>query len=1331
MITKFIFKQWLESLLKTTTPLTWQTIHEALCNNLFFENDFLHPNYNKVKGDIFEYLIKYVYISKGYTVYLYNEIPHELKKQLNLPNTDKGIDLIIAKDDIFIGIQCKWRNKVNNSIKKCYITEFLYAMKDTGLNYGILATNVQNITPTFDNNDLLKWYLNHDVIQDINDPLIQSIINETEPEKITQPMIMYDLRDYQKEAYMTLLRDRSKAKQCIMACGTGKTVVFIHYLKYKKVNKIVIALPSLHLVKQTYQNVRKTLGKTRNILCICSDLDIDDLTCGEAANGKELYNEYLASDYEKIFTTNINIIRRRISGKKIIVLTTYQSSGLLKDCEFDLGIFDEAHKTVNNEHFGFLLYDDNCKINERVFFTATPRYFKGKNEDVVSMCNENIYGKEVFCYPFKKAIENGYILDFKIVLYVAPEGLEELVYEKWITDNKLCINGDNVVATDFISAIQLCLHIKENKCVKRILTYHNTVNNAVRYTKVLKYVFEKYDIVNKVFVMSGSTKMKDRQLIFDEFEKFDGISVICSAKVLNEGVDIPCVDTVCFVDPRKSTIDVTQCVGRAMRLHDNMKECYVLIPVMFDKIDEKHNYKQVLMILAAMCELDDKIVEEFMIKGINNKIVVRNMENMVEFKDKGTILYDIKDIEEKLECKILSSRYFSNLNWDKRLEEIKKYIDDNKKLPSQASKNNKLISMANWLSLQTRSYKKYIYIMKNEIIRNKWESFIEEYKIYFISNEDIWKDNLNKVIKYIQDNNKRPSCGSHDINISHMGQWIQNQKNNYPYKKQIMKYDNIRKMWEDFLDEYNEYFITNTEIWENKLKDVIKYIQDNNKRPSCMSKDINTRKLGKWASRQNLHYLERKEIMQNENIRILWEQFLENYGEYFMETVAIWEKTLNQVIEYIKNNNKLPSSTSNDIDVKKIGSWLLTQKQNYLKLKNVMKNKDIQILWENFVENHSIYFKDNYDIWKNNLMDLIEYIKTNNKKPSSKSNDKNTEKLNRWLFSQKRNYKKNKEIMKNNEIRVLWEDFLKEYSIYFKESNEIWESMLNNVIEYIKTNQKRPSNMSSDSNIKQMAQWIQLQKRNYIDNKGLINQNHIKKLWEDFLKEYNTYIMSDEEKWQMFLNDTIEYIKHNNQKPKCSSTDLRISKLGNWITTQKSSYQNNKGLMKNNEIRKQWEDFLENNNKYLKSNEEIWIESLNNAINYIKTHNKKPSIKSNDKNLQTLAIWLSRQNKNYKNNIEIMKNENIRILWEDFIKKYGIYIRNKNEIWDDMLNNIINYIKENKKRPNSTSPDANIRQMGKWITRNKQTYREYTQIMKKEKTRQIWEAFTEEYKDYL
>ena len=98
--------------------------------------------------------------------------------------------------------------------------------------------------------------------------------------------------------------------------------------------------------------------------------------------------------------------------------------------------------------------------------------------------------------------------------------------------------------------------------------------------------------------------------------------------------------------------------------------------------------------------------------------------------------------------------------------------------------------------------------MKNDNIKKLWKEFVNDpkYKKYFLSNEDEWKLNLEWIINYIDKNNKRPS----EVNekTKYYSKWIGTQIGNYKNNKHIMENDNIKKLWENFINDpiYKKYF---------------------------------------------------------------------------------------------------------------------------------------------------------------------------------------------------------------------------------------------------------------------------------------------------------------------------------------------------------------------------------------------------------------------------------------------------------------------------------------------------------------------------------------------
>jgi superfamily II DNA or RNA helicase len=234
-------------------------------------------------------------------------------------------------------------------------------------------------------------------------------------------------------------------------------------------------------------------------------------------------------------------------------------------------------------------------------------------------------------------------------------------------------------------------------------------------------------------------------------------------------------------------------------------------------------------------------------------------------------------------------KYFldNNIVWLNTFEKVKKYIDENSKRPTKENIDYNIKKLGSWITHQIKNYKLKESIMKDDIIYNTWSNFIndDKYKEYFLDNNTVWLDTLEKAKIYINENNKRPSLEDKNTNIKTLARWISTQQKNYKTKSYIMKDNIIYNNWINFIndDKYKEYFLDNNTIWLNTFEKVKKYIDNNNKKPSAMSKNSNIKTLGYWISTQQKKYKNKIEIMKDNIIYNTWTNFIndDKYKEYF------------------------------------------------------------------------------------------------------------------------------------------------------------------------------------------------------------------------------------------------------------------------------------------------------------------------------------------------------------------------------------------------------------------------------------------------------------------
>lgn len=586
---------------------------------------------NKAKGDAFERLTQLYlktcpeYASTLKEVWWQGEnLPREIQQKLALPNQDEGIDLIAETySGEFWAIQCKFRTDQSKALTYKELSTFsslsFVTCNDISLALVVHTTTKpvrkRKLLPNMTEIGLDRWLeLSKDDWERIT-----ALCKHEKPklEKRTpRPHQMMAIKDAKKH----FGSDKQSRGKLIMPCGTGKSLTAFWIADALKAKTIIVAVPSLALVRQSLNDwTREFLahGITPNWYCFCSDESTGKLDADEFVGST--YDLGIPADTSKEKVTKF--LRKRNKSKKII-FTTYQSGPKLAEitkeigCKFDLGIFDEAHKTVGDKSkaFAMLLFDENVFIKKRLFMTATERVLRGRSDDVISMDDKEIYGSNFHLLTFKQAINQKLISDYKIItMTVTTSQIEEI-----ISENKLLnIGADETDALMMASGIALKKVFKKHN-VHHAITFHNTIKKADDFSKQQDTLNSIKDLGPRSENSHISSKKStgDRAKLLKEFAEAEN-AVISNARCLTEGVDIPSIDCVLFADPKQSVVDIVQASGRALRNFEGKDFGYIVLPIVvpdnmeFDEFAEQTAFKNVARIITSLSIQDERIAEEF------------------------------------------------------------------------------------------------------------------------------------------------------------------------------------------------------------------------------------------------------------------------------------------------------------------------------------------------------------------------------------------------------------------------------------------------------------------------------------------------------------------------------------------------------------------------------------------------------------------------------------------------------------------------------------------------------------------------------------------------
>jgi len=1018
---------------------------------------------------IFEYY-SCIRLSEEYMkpFYEYDDIDPSFKELNKMSRNDTGIDCSDLVDTI---VQCKLRKNT-------------LTWKDCSTFFGS-----QNIFSTELKKPVVRWEhliitrnkdcrLSENLLERkelfIDKPFVkQELIDFCEKLRINPPIYPtinndFKLRDYQVEAINVIKKNKKNVIICLPT-GTGKNSVIIHSFRPQK--KYLILVPRIILMDQLKKEIIKHKPNMKNKIQLIGDgtntfAENKQITVC-VFNSIHLIEPY-CMNFEKIFIDEAHHINKPMIyyENDDESINSNGNDNLNEDNESDDYFSDD--ESIDND----ITDDSEDELVNVLNYTQIIKSLVQYNNNVyLSATIDPIDGFEYYSQDIRTMIDMKYLSDYQIHVPIFNDDP---------TNKNICEH----LLKNYRNIIIYCNSQKEGKLINRLM--NGLLQNSSEY-------------------IDCNTPKKKRNQIIDKYQNGE-LSFLVNVRILVEGFDAPITRGVCFMHLPKNKTTLIQIIGRCLRLHPTKTIANIILPFSSDE-DEKN----ICNFLKVMARNDSRIKKSFESKTFGGYISIENVNDISD-----------KDIKFKYNMIYNSMGVLQNGEeiWMRRLEDVKWYIDENKKRPNSCDNKNKNIKrLGKWLSHQITNYKKRTCIMKNEVIYNRWTEFINDpqYKQYFQSNEELWYETLQKVIEYIDENKKRPVKENKNKNIKQLGCWVSTQMKNYKNKKCIMSNESIYNKWTETINDpqYKKYFQSDEDTWNNKLQKVIEYIDMNGKRPSQHDNKKDIKHLGSWINTQQQNYKNKTLIMSNDEIYNKWTDLINDrrYKKYFQSNEEQWNENLQKVSDYIDENNKRPSKHDNrNKDIKQLGEWMGTQVTNYKNKTHIMSNNEIYNKWTEFINDlrYKKYFQSNEDRWNENLQKVVVYINENKKRPSTNDRkNKDIKQLGEWITHQMKNYKNKKEIMSNDEIYNKWTEIINnpQYKKYFQSNEDTWNENLQKVVEYINEHKKKPSSENKNQKIKQFGNWVLNQTQNYKNKNHIMLNEEIYNKWTEFIndQQYEKY----------------------------------------------------------------------------------------------------------------------------------------------------------------------------------------------------------------------------------
>jgi superfamily II DNA or RNA helicase len=426
-------------------------------------------------------------------------------------------------------------------------------------------------------------------------PANPAALRPAQPPKPKKP------HDYQWEAIKDVVKGFTTADrgQLIMACGTGKTLTAWFIGEKLAAERTLVLVPSLSLLKQTMREWQTANPKRPfATLPVCSDETVGGLGEDAAVSHTSDLGVPVTTDPEAI----AKFLRKR-SGPRV-VFSTYQSSPQIAAAfelgrvpAFDLVIADEAHRVAGpvSSDFGTVLDPTAIKAKRRLFMTATPRYFTGRvlreakeaDYEVASMDDHARFGEVFHRLTFSEAIDRKLLTDYQVAII----GVDDATYRDWAERGALVTLGGktHTDARSLASQIGLAKAMRKFD-LRRVISFHSRVKASREFAAsmpaVLDWMPARQRPKGRLWseYASGEMSAGDRGVLIQHLKKLDDgeRGLLANARCLAEGVDVPALDGVAFIDPKRSEVDIVQAVGRAIRKSEAKTVGTIVIPVFIE-----------------------------------------------------------------------------------------------------------------------------------------------------------------------------------------------------------------------------------------------------------------------------------------------------------------------------------------------------------------------------------------------------------------------------------------------------------------------------------------------------------------------------------------------------------------------------------------------------------------------------------------------------------------------------------------------------------------------------------------------------------------------------
>ncbi|CPR10900.1 helicase-associated [Mycobacterium bohemicum DSM 44277] len=736
-------------------------------------------------------------------------------------------------------------------------------------------------------------------------------------------------REHQREAIRDVVKGFTKSDrgQLIMACGTGKTLTSLFIKEKLDAERTLVLVPSLSLLKQTIQVWQVNARVPFEALPVCSDQTVGRNEDEAVAHTSEL-GVPVTTDAAEI----ARFLRR--PGPRV-VFSTYQSSPQIAEAfalgrvpPFDLAVADEAHRVAGFESSDFSTVLDKTAIaaRRRLFMTATPRYFTGRvlkaaqdaDLEVASMDDQAKFGTVFYRLTFGEAIKRDLLTDYQVVVV----GVDDAMYKEWAEKGTL-VTRDGKKITD---ARTLAGQIGLAKAMRKY-DLHRTISFHSRVARAREFAAEMHEVIQWMparqrpkgllwsSYASGEMTAGERHSRLQHLSRLDDgqRGLLTNARCLSEGVDVPTLDGVAFIDPRRSEVDIVQAVGRAIRRAPDKTIGTVVIPVFIDTdVDPEvalndSAFKPVWDVIKALRSHNDELAEqldelrrELGRQGQRPRLPGKiHLDLPARVGSDFALAFDVRLVEQ------------TTASWEYWLGMMQRFVERHGHARVPQSYTVDGYRLGGWVGEQRTNY-------TEGTLKADRQRRLEDLPGWTWDRQaDKWEQGFRRLLEYVERHGRARVPQSYTVDGYRLGSWCQLQRSNYA--EGILEGDRKRRLkdlpgwtWDPRADD-----------WEEGFSRLLDFVDRHGRARVPLSHTVDGYKLGQWVSVQRTRR-DKGTLEADRQHRL---QDLP--GWTWQPRADQWEEGFERLLGYVDRHRHARVPRSCTVDGYRLGAWVNGQRNDY------------------------------------------------------------------------------------------------------------------------------------------------------------------------------------------------------------------------------------------------------------------------------------------------------------------------------------------------------------------------------------------------------------------